>query len=176
MYSVSCPRHRRLLTGSFQEVNTLHCLPDARNADSSSLVTFATPLDRSWIAAFCAGSVSCWLNRVLVPFSTSLVAKPLGLRGGRPSLAIVLCILISSLSVLAYASPPDPSWVRGIYDDADFDDVICLIAANAGLIADTAWAKGCPDFALIWAHVLLDDTLVAPFSLGSSKSRAPPTL
>jgi len=51
---------------------------------------------------------------------------------GPAALALLLCVLISSLSVLAYASPPDPSWARGVYDGADFDDVVCLIIANAG--------------------------------------------
>jgi len=91
-------------------------------------------------------------------------------------LAFSLCVLISSLSVLAYASPPDPSWVRGVYDDADFDDVVCLILANAGLVDDYAPVEGRPDFVLTRAEVPPDDLLVAPFSLSSPQPRAPPTI
>jgi len=95
---------------------------------------------------------------------------------GPASLAFSLCVLISTLSVLAYASPPDPSWVRGIYDDADFDDVVCLIIADAGLFDDAAVVEGRPDFVLVGAEVPPDDRSVAPFSSSSSQPRAPPTL
>jgi len=94
---------------------------------------------------------------------------------GPASLAFSLCVLIGSLSVLAYASPPDPSWVRGVYDDADFDDVICLILANTGLVDDHASVEGRPDFVLLGAEVPPDDLSVVPDARGSSPSRAPPT-
>jgi len=95
---------------------------------------------------------------------------------GPASLAFSLCILLSGLSVLAYASPPDPSWVRGVYDDADFDDVVCLILANTGLVDDSAPVEGRPDFILLRAEVPPDDPSVALFSLSSVQPRAPPTI
>jgi hypothetical protein len=54
----------------------------------------------------------------------------------RFSLALLpgLLLAITALSPLAYASPPDPSWVQGIYDDADFDDVVVFIASGAGVV------------------------------------------
>jgi len=91
-------------------------------------------------------------------------------------LAFSLCVLTSSLSILAYASPPDPSWVRGVYDDADFDDVVCLILANAGLVDDSAPVEGRPNFALTRAEVPPDDLSVVSFSLSSPQPRAPPTI
>ncbi len=91
-------------------------------------------------------------------------------------LAFLLCVLLSSLSVLAYASPPDPSWVRGVYDDADFDDVVCLILAHTGLSDDSAPVEGRPDFVLIRAEGPTDDLSVAPVSLSSFQPRAPPTI
>jgi hypothetical protein len=97
-------------------------------------------------------------------------------RLGPAPLTFLLCALIGTLSVLAYASPPDPSWVRGVYDDADFDDVVCLIIANAGLVDAAAAVYGRPDFVLIRAEVSPDDRSVAPFSSSSSQPRAPPAL
>ena len=54
----------------------------------------------------------------------------------RFSLAIlpVLLVAITALTPLAFASPPDPSWVQGIYDDADFDDVVVFIASGAAVV------------------------------------------
>jgi len=46
----------------------------------------------------------------------------------------VLLVVISAVIPLAYASPPDPSWVKGIYDDADFDDVVVFITSGAGVV------------------------------------------
>jgi hypothetical protein len=52
--------------------------------------------------------------------------------------AVRLLILFSALVgiiPLAHASPPDPSWIPGIYDNADSDDVV-------GLVADGTAASG----------------------------------
>ena len=46
-------------------------------------------------------------------------------------LILQTCLLIVLLP-LAYATPPDPIWIPGIYDDADQDDVIGILA-NDGL-------------------------------------------
>jgi len=43
-------------------------------------------------------------------------------------------LAVASLSSLAYASPPDPTWIPGIYDDADFDDVVGLVVMEKGLV------------------------------------------
>jgi hypothetical protein len=39
------------------------------------------------------------------------------------------------LPALAYASPPDPSWIQGVYDDADHDDAVILATGATGDIA-----------------------------------------
>jgi hypothetical protein len=47
-----------------------------------------------------------------------------------PALLLALVLLaLASLHTLAYASPADPSWIPGIYDEGDFDDVVTLIAS-----------------------------------------------
>jgi hypothetical protein len=52
-----------------------------------------------------------------------------------PILVVALSVAaISAVTPLAYASPPDPSWVKGIYDDADFDDVVGFITSGAGVV------------------------------------------
>jgi len=52
-----------------------------------------------------------------------------------PSLPIVMALLL--LPAIAFASPPDPSWIAGIYDGADSDDVVTLVYETAGVGA--AW-------------------------------------
>jgi hypothetical protein len=55
-------------------------------------------------------------------------------------LPIVVALIL--LPALAFASPPDPSWIAGIYDGADGDDIVNLVydtaaahAAERALIA-----------------------------------------
>ena len=40
-------------------------------------------------------------------------------------LPIALALIL--LPVIAFASPPDPSWIAGIYDGADGDDIVSLV-------------------------------------------------
>src|SRR5262245_15563672 len=56
-------------------------------------------------------------------------------------LAIALGIM---LHPLAAASPPDPTWIPGFYDAADFDDVVIHI----GLMASLCDAFATPSLAL----------------------------
>jgi hypothetical protein len=44
----------------------------------------------------------------------------------------LLLIGPAALPAVAYASPPDPSWLAGIYDDGDADDVVTLVTSAAG--------------------------------------------
>ena len=84
--------------------------------------------------------------------------------------AIALCIL---LNPLAAASPPDPTWIPGLYDAADFDDVVIQI----GLLASACDACAAPSLAV--------DSLVFPLiqpgrrplvcrSRPTTQGRAPP--
>jgi hypothetical protein len=61
-----------------------------------------------------------------------LLFWPTDLRRGprassRLSLVLPLAISLLSLNTLAYGSPPDPVWIPGIYDDADYDDVVVML-------------------------------------------------
>jgi hypothetical protein len=50
----------------------------------------------------------------------------------RVTLIPLLGLVLPALAALAHASPPDETWLPGIYDDADFDDVITLITSSSG--------------------------------------------
>src|SRR5262249_34941412 len=95
-------------------------------------------------------------------------------RAGPASLALVLSLLVTGLPFLAYASPPDPSWVRGLYDDADFDDVVCFIISSAGLVNDVSSASPRPDSPLVVLEFPLANRSFALFSFRAPPPRAPP--
>src|SRR5882724_3938000 len=52
----------------------------------------------------------------------------------RRCLIVLILAVLTVISSLAYASPPDPSWISGIYDDADFDDVVGLVTSATALV------------------------------------------
>ncbi len=47
-----------------------------------------------------------------------------------------LCLVaaILTLTPVAHASPPDQTWIAGLYDDTDFDDIVLLISSNLGAV------------------------------------------
>ena len=49
------------------------------------------------------------------------------MRSTRALLALVLAAALIGLTPAAYASPPDPTWVSGFWDDDDFDYVVLLV-------------------------------------------------
>lgn len=56
-------------------------------------------------------------------------------------LSIVLALIL--IAPIACASPPDPSWIAGIYDGADGDDVVTLVYETAG-VAGGSLGSGLP--------------------------------
>src|SRR6266849_2628751 len=108
------------------------------------------------------------------------------LRGNRPSAlagrhlsrrltAILLTIAVATLTPLAHGSPPDPSWIAGLYDDADHDDAVLAVTASmASLDRQPSHDPECVDFAVAFVLPLVDESLHATPSLSSNHTRAPP--
>jgi len=44
----------------------------------------------------------------------------------------LLLALLIGLMPLAYASPPDQTWLSGFYDNADYDDVVLTVTSAVG--------------------------------------------
>ncbi len=101
------------------------------------------------------------------------------------SLALLLLLpSVAALPVLAYASPPDPSWIQGIFDGADYDDVVVLVAATVSLIdtflgralaqstsdrqRSSARGERWIDYSVFSAPTSGPSGSVAPFSSGNS--------
>lgn len=92
----------------------------------------------------------------------------------RVVLAVVLLSSLVGLTPLAYAIPPDPVWIPGVWDDNDYDDTV--IQATSEDHITTSWFEvGCP-------HLILVATIPLPKAVSFSgtdlvlvQSRAPPT-
>jgi len=53
----------------------------------------------------------------------------------RALLALIVTAVIVGLTPAAYADPPDPTWISGLWDDDDFDDTVIIIAHTCAIDA-----------------------------------------
>ena len=53
------------------------------------------------------------------------------------AVALLLAGPLFALTPLAQATPQDPTWMAGIYDGADYDDVVLLITTAGGIAPST---------------------------------------
>ncbi len=86
----------------------------------------------------------------------------------------LLTALIVVLVPMAWASPIDPSWIKGVYDDADFDDVVTylisfLIAAPVIPLHDVL-----PIRVVVRATPLVDPKVPSVQPVTAHAPRAPP--
>jgi len=94
-------------------------------------------------------------------------------RHSRSALLVVLSVLLLGLVPVAYASPPDPTWIGGCWDDDDFDNaVISIVSACAIAIPPV------PDAAPQWARLAGIELGEPAFIIASPRPvaspRAPP--
>ena len=94
----------------------------------------------------------------------------------RASLAGLLLGALLALPPLAHASPTDPTWIPGFYDDNDYDDVILFITgAVTAVDSHIADASG---LVTVCLGLIASSRrqLVSARPLESLSTRAPPHL
>jgi len=90
---------------------------------------------------------------------------------------LLLLIVLGSmvpLTAMAYASPPDPTWLGGFFDDDDDDDVMALIASSSATLDPFPLAAFSPAPPNVGAVLSIDDTRLVTRALSGVKARAPP--
>lgn len=90
-----------------------------------------------------------------------------------PTVLLLLGALVA-LTPLAYASPPDPTWIAGLYDDADYDDVILAVMSAAGALEAAPLVLVAPVATAVGTVAPAGPPRVAGPSLRASQIRAPP--
>ncbi len=89
-------------------------------------------------------------------------------------LALLILAAPALLLALAYASPPDPSWIPGIYDDADNDDIVTLVTSATANVAPMLPVYSRPTASSVESVPPFLDNVSVASSLFSSPPRAPP--
>ena len=93
-----------------------------------------------------------------------------------PTLALLasLLVVLAALTPLAYATPPDPVWVSGFFDDDDNDDGVFLVTSSLAAIDPFPLCRW-TSFPAFGPLVALDDSSWSPSQIASSAdARAPP--
>ena len=91
----------------------------------------------------------------------------------------ILCLVVvamMSLAVLAYASPPDPDWISGLWDNGDYDDIILLVTSGVGIADSHTIEDGRPFVSVCALAIAEDDDRLDARPPLSSPTRAPPTV
>jgi hypothetical protein len=95
-------------------------------------------------------------------------------RGRQRLLGLVLVALMSSLTPLAHASPPDQHWLGGLYDNADYDDVVLAIADDVASVELHPPHDSEIDKAIVAVVFPTDERVHAAPPRSSNPPRAPP--
>lgn len=96
-----------------------------------------------------------------------------GTFASRVLLVALIAIAPLTLVTLAHASPPDPSWVQGIYDDADHDDVATFLTSETGQVRVVTTPD--PPIHVPAGRVAAPPERAGPIvAVSATRSRAPP--
>ncbi|HXJ83518.1 MAG TPA: hypothetical protein VMS64_33130 [Candidatus Methylomirabilis sp.] len=92
-------------------------------------------------------------------------------------LALLILLILATpalLVALAYASPPDPSWIPGIYDDDDYDGIVTLVTSASAHVAPAGPVDSRPTPSSIERVLPLTEHAVFAPSRLARRPRAPP--
>ena len=89
-------------------------------------------------------------------------------------LPVLLAALVVALTPRAHAGPPDQTWVSGLYDNGDYDDVVLLVLSNVGAVESFSLRDGGRLPAVVASLPLHAERPSQVSRLSSAAPRAPP--
>ena len=90
------------------------------------------------------------------------------------ALLIALLVTLVALTSLAYATPPDPTWVSGFFDDDDNDNGVFFVTSSLAALDPFPLCYWSPFPAFGPAVVLDDPGPASSLNSSSADARAPP--
>jgi hypothetical protein len=89
-------------------------------------------------------------------------------------LRILLAVLAFSLTPQAHINPPDQTWLAGVYDGGDYDDLALMVLSDASAVDSFVLRAGDPLLVTVASAPLGKQPLRLPPRPSSSPPRAPP--
>jgi hypothetical protein len=93
-----------------------------------------------------------------------------------PLLAVLLLGILVGLTPVAYAFPPDPSWLPGFYDDDDYDDVIAKVSSAVATVNVLPLYEAAPVVVPVASLVLRNDGSPSVLPASPYQIRGPPSI
>ncbi len=92
----------------------------------------------------------------------------------RRLIALAVVGVLACNPLLAYADPPDPTWIPGFWDDADFDDIIVRVTSTSSVTETRALCTLEPHWIPIWTVAVADDRVAPSPVFALHQPRGPP--
>jgi hypothetical protein len=90
---------------------------------------------------------------------------------------LLLLMLVGAtlaLTPLAQASPPDQTWLPGLYDDADYDDVVRAVTASVASLEPPVVLDSRSVDTIVAVVTQTDESRPSTLTLSSNHTRPPP--
>jgi len=87
---------------------------------------------------------------------------------------LFVSVIVVAVTTLALASPPDPVWIGGLWDDADYDDVVILAICSLAIVGPPPMSDPARGRAIIDVIPFGDETSVSAPTPSANQTRAPP--
>ena len=92
----------------------------------------------------------------------------------RGVLISILVTLVVGLAPMAQASPPDQTWLGGLYDDADYDNVVLSVTSAVAAVESQIADDTGPVQTVAERPIPFDEGAPSAAVLSPNFSRAPP--
>jgi hypothetical protein len=90
------------------------------------------------------------------------------------TLLFALVTVLVAVLPLAYAEPPDPTWVSGYFDDGDYDDAVFVVTSSLATVDPFPLCDWSP-FPVFGPRIAFDPPELASTHYSSAAdARAPP--
>jgi len=106
--------------------------------------------------------------------SHSALRRTNPLRWPRGFVSLLLACALIALIPAAHAAPPDPTWMSGIYDGGDYDEVVLLVTFLASLADEGRFCAQPPFPTIRSTHPATRTDIQATETYRTTQPRAPP--
>jgi hypothetical protein len=89
---------------------------------------------------------------------------------------LLLLILVVLFAPLTYTDLPDQTWLGGLWDGGDNDDVILQLESTGGVVETLAHFWADPVLIVLGVTAPPPKTTVLPVTVSANQTRAPPAL
>ena len=97
------------------------------------------------------------------------------MRGNR-HIVVFLLVLVAVFAPLSYSDLPDQTWLGGLWDGGDNDDVILQLESTGSTVETCAPCWAHPILVVLGGSIPSRETAIVSWAGSANQTRAPPAL